>query len=63
MEGSIDRPAGSPMADQVRVCPDPESVAVVPTGVMAVPDTSVWSPGEVTDTVSVTVHANVADPE
>ena len=27
VEGSIDRPAGSPVADQVRVWPDPESVA------------------------------------
>ena len=43
VDGSIDRPVGSPVADQVRVGLVEESVAVASTGVMADPDTSVWS--------------------
>ena len=49
----IDSPAGRPVADQVRVAPDWESVAESVTGVMAVPVTEDLAPGLVTDTVLV----------
>ena len=39
----IDRPAGSPVADQVKVAPGWVSVAESVTPVMAVPDTLVWA--------------------
>ena len=42
---------------------DEESVAVTGTGVMAVPETSDWSPGLVTDTVLVMVQVKLVDPE
>jgi hypothetical protein len=58
----IDRPAGRPVADQVRVAPDWESVAESVTGVMAVPETSDWLPGPVTAMVLDTVQENVAEP-
>ena len=32
VDGSMDRPAGRPVADQVRVAPDWESVAELATG-------------------------------
>jgi hypothetical protein len=59
--GSIDSPAGRPVADQARVAVDDESVAVTSIGVMAEPETSDWSPGLVTETVLVTVHENEAE--
>ena len=59
----IDSPAGRPVADQVRVAPDWESVAESVTGVMAVPETEDWLPGLATATVLVTVQVNEAVPE
>jgi hypothetical protein len=61
--GSIESPAGRPVADQVSVAVDEESVAATDTTPMADPDTSVWSPGLVTDTVFVVVHVSEADPD
>jgi hypothetical protein len=61
--GSTDRPPGRPVADQVSVAVDEESVAATDTTPMADPDTSVWSPGLVTDTVFVVVHVSEADPD
>ena len=52
----IDRPAGRPVADQVKVAPDWLSVAELVSGVMAEPVTFVWLPGLVTATVLVTVQ-------
>ena len=49
----IDSPAGRPVADQVRVAPDWESVAEFVTGVMAVPVTEDLAPGLATVTVLV----------
>ena len=46
-----------------RVAVDDESEAVTGTGVMAVPETSDWSPGPVTDTVLVMVQVKVAEPD
>ena len=42
---------------------DEESVALIGTAVMAVPEPSVWSPGLVTDTVLVMVQVKVVLPE
>ena len=55
-------PTGRPVADQVRVAVDEESVAeaVRETGA---PDTEDWLPGSVTETVSVTVQMRAAWPE
>jgi len=52
-------PTGSPVADQVRVAVDEESVAeaVRETGA---PDTEAWFPGSVTDTVLVTDQVKAA---
>ncbi len=61
-EGSMARPSGRPVADQVRVAVDDESVPTTSTGVMAEPDRSDWSPGLVTETALVTVHENEAVP-
>ena len=58
----IDRPAGRPVADQVKVAPDWVSVAVVVSGVIAVPETLDWLPGLATATVLVTVQLNEVDP-
>jgi len=60
--GSTVSPAGSPVADQVRVAVDEVSVpvAVRETGA---PDTEVWFPGLVTATVLVTVQMRAAWPE
>jgi hypothetical protein len=60
--GSIDSPAGRPVADQARVAVDDESVAVTSIGVMAEPEPSDWSPGLVTETTLVTLHENEAVP-
>src|ERR1700729_3742056 len=59
----MDSPAGSPVADQVRVAPDWLSVAELVSGVMAPPDWLAWLPGLVTDTVLVMVHVKTAVPE
>jgi hypothetical protein len=62
VEASMDSPAGSPVADQVRVAPDWESVAALSSAAMGEPDTSDWAPGLVTDTVLVMVQVKVAAP-
>ncbi len=59
----IDSPAGRPVADQVKVAPDWESVADSVTGVMAEPVTEAWFPGLVTATVLEIVQVKVALPE
>ena len=45
LEVLIDSPAGRPVADQVMVAVDDESVAELVSVVMAVPDTLVCAPG------------------
>jgi hypothetical protein len=59
----IDRPAGSPVADQVSVWPDWLSVAELVTAVMAVPVTADLLPGLVTVTVLVTFQVNDVVPD
>jgi len=56
VEASMDRPEGRPMADQVRVWPTAESLAVNWTGVMATPGADTNGPGLVTVTLLVTVQ-------
>ena len=63
VEVLIDRPAGRPVADQVRVAPDWESVAELATAVMAVPVTADLLPGLATATVLVTVQVNEVGAE
>src|SRR5215469_15354344 len=46
----IDRPAGRPEADQVKDCPDAESLALI-CRLTAVPTVPVWLPGLFTVTV------------
>jgi hypothetical protein len=49
---AIDRPVGSPVADQVRtLAPVHESVAVINRAGMAGPEKSDWLPGLATETV------------
>ena len=60
-DGSMDSPSGSPVADQVSVAPDAESVAEEASGAMAAPETSSWALGLATETVSVTVQVKVAE--
>src|ERR1700729_3766076 len=57
----MDSPAGSPVADQVRVAPDWLSVAELVTGVMAAPVTLDLPPGLVTETVLLTAQVKPAD--
>ena len=60
--GAMDRPAGRPVADhEVMVALD-ESVAVLVTGVMDVPEISDWALGTATATAPVTVHVKLAAP-
>ena len=59
----IESPAGRPVADQVRVAPDWESVAESDSVVIGEPVTADWCPGLATATVLVTVQENVAEPE
>ena len=56
-------PAGSPVADQVRVAPDWESVAELVSGVMDEPVTLDWLPGLATATVLEMVQVKVAVPK
>ena len=63
VDGSMDSPAGRPVADQVRVAVEDESAAGTSTVVMADPDGSDWSPGLVTVTALVTVQVNETEPE
>ena len=63
LEPLIDRPTGSPVADQVSVAPDWVSVAEFVRPAIAVPDTSDWLPGLVTVTVLVIVQENDVEPE
>ena len=58
----IDRPAGRPVADQVRVAPDWVSEALFESEVMAEPVTEDWAPGFVTETVFVVVHVKFVVP-
>jgi hypothetical protein len=57
-EEEMDRPAGRPVADQVRVAPDWESEPLSCNAVMAAPETFAWVPGLVTDTVLVMFQVN-----
>ena len=63
VEELIDSPAGRPVADQVRVAPDWESVAEFVTALMAEPVIDDWLPGLATDTVLEVVQVNEAVPE
>ena len=63
VEALMDRPAGRPVADQVKVWPDWVSDALLVTAVMAVPETLAWAASAVTVTVLVTVQVNEAVPE
>ena len=54
----MDRPLGRPVADQVSVAPDWESVAELETAVMAVPVTADLLPGLATVTVLETFQVN-----
>jgi hypothetical protein len=56
LEASMERPSGSPLADQAMVAVVDESEAVFATGSMGEPERSDWLPGLATLTVSVTVH-------
>ena len=62
VEELIDSPAGRPVALQVSVAPDWESVAALVRLVMAEPVRLVWLDLAVTDTVLVIVQEKVADP-
>ena len=60
----MERPAGRPVADQSDAVATGElSVAEFASGAIADPDTSPWSPGEVTFTLLVIVHVNDVEPE
>ena len=61
--GLIDRPAGRPLADQVRVAPTWVSVAELPSPAMAVPEVDVWVAWPLTVTLSVIVQVNDVVPE
>ena len=61
VEELIESPEGRPVADQVRVAPDWESVAEFVTGVMAEPVTADLLPGLVTVTVLATVQVKVVE--
>jgi hypothetical protein len=61
-EELIDRPVGRPVADQVNVWPDWESVAELVTVEMAVPVVLVCAALAVTVTVLAIVHEKLADP-
>ena len=56
--GSMARPGGRPVAVHPVMVPPPSTVAVGVSGVMAVPEVEVWSPGLVTVTTSWTVQLN-----
>src|SRR5579862_3047705 len=65
-EELMDSPAGSPVALNVSVCPDAESVAWI-CRLTAIPTVQDWAPGLVTVTVlapaAFTVQLNVAEPD
>ena len=61
--GAMTSPVGSPVADQVRVVPEDESVALLASVVMALPAALDWAPGLVTDTAPATVQVKLAEPE
>ena len=56
-------PVGSPVADQVRVVPEDESVALLASVVMALPAALDWAPGLVTATAPTTVQLKLAEPD
>ena len=58
----IDKPAGRPVADHVRVAPGSESVALGTNGVMAVPVVANWVPGLPTVTVDEMPQVNEVEP-
>ena len=60
--GMMARPAGRPVADQVKVAPGVGSVALTARA-KAVPETLDWSPGLTTVTGVVMVQVKVAEPE
>ena len=60
--GSIDRPAGRPVADQVMVAVDEVSMRLMARGVIGEPVALDWVPGLMTETVLSMVQVNVADP-
>ena len=62
VEELIANPTGRPVADQVKVAPDWESVAELVRVGMAEPVTFDWFALAVTATVSVIVHEKVAEP-
>jgi len=62
LEALIDRPAGSPVADQVIVTPISVSVALDVSGVMAEPVVLVWLPGLATVIDEVRVQVNEVLP-
>jgi hypothetical protein len=62
VEELMARPAGRPVADQVKVWPDWESVAEFVTVLMAVPVVPVWADLAVTVTLLDTVQLKLADP-
>jgi hypothetical protein len=63
VEESMERPAGSPVAEYEMVAVDEVSVAPVATEVMADPDTSVWLETLFEVTVLVMVQVKVANPK
>ena len=62
VEELIDRPAGSPVADQVIVTPISVSVALEVSGVIAEPVVLVWLPGLATVIEDVRVQVNEVLP-
>ena len=63
VEELIESPAGRPVADQVRVAPDWESVAEAARPLMAEPVVDDWLPGLATDTVLVTFQVNEVEAD
>ena len=63
VEALMARPAGRPVADQVNVWPDWESVAELVRVVMAVPVVPDWADRAATVTVLATVQVKVAEPD
>ncbi len=59
---AMDRPAGRPVADQVKLTLGCVSVAVLVCGVIAVPDASDRAPGLATVTALVTVQMKLVEP-
>ncbi len=56
------RPAGRPVAAQVKLVPAPASLAAPWSGVMDEPETEVWAPGLVTATELVIAQVKLVEP-